>query len=85
MRLPSDMLFVPRWLGNIQPVNPVMMCVSESPYQVYPPSCLTAKTVNSTTCEAVTGTIVKDEQQQIIAEFDRRRADAFAAFAEEDA
>jgi hypothetical protein len=41
MRRPIDMLFVPSWLDNIQPVNPVDM-IAYAGAPVYPPSRLTA-------------------------------------------
>jgi len=48
-------LFTPRWWGVIQPMNPVERYIDDP---VYPPSCPTAVTVNSSQSPTASGEIV---------------------------
>jgi hypothetical protein len=51
----SRLIFRPSWLDNIQPLNPIERSIDDP---VYPPSKLTAHTVNSSQGSMVSGLIL---------------------------
>lgn len=59
--LPPDMLFVPNWLDNIQPLNPV---IREAGDPVYPASRMTTKVISSSQRPTAGGTIIPREERR---------------------
>ena len=55
------LLFKPRWLADIHPLNPVERYAGDA---VYPPSKLTARTVNSSQGSMASGTIWPEEERR---------------------